>query len=122
LNASRGGFDQEPFPLGEAVTVGVVARLSVPDALELADRKHENTGATRALLGRTWDPELCLTGHRAQRLDPSHTAAGPCPDKGQHVTYLIVVNPDYQRGQTAAAHCRVALNLRCRRPDRSEIR
>jgi hypothetical protein len=94
LDASCGGFDHEPFPLGEPVTVSGAVGLSVPDTLELSDRKHEHAGTPRALLGRTGDPEFRLPGERAQWLNPSHAAAGPGPDKGQDMTHLIIVDPD----------------------------
>jgi hypothetical protein len=122
LGASCGGFDHEPFPLGEPVTVSVAVRLSVPDTLELSDRKYEYTGAARALLGWTRDPEFRLLAERAQRLDPSHTPAGPGPDKSQDVTHLIIVDPNDQCGQSCASHCRVALDLRRGRADRGQIR
>jgi hypothetical protein len=122
LGASCRGFDHEPFPLGEPDTDSVAASLSVPDPLESSDRKHEYTGAACTLFGRTRDPEFRLPAERAQWFNPSYTPAGPCPDKGQDVTHLIVVNPDDQRGQTCIAHCRVALDLCRRSADRSQIR
>jgi hypothetical protein len=122
LDASCGGFDHEPFPLGELVTFSVVAGLSVPDTLELSDRKHEYTGAARALLGWSGDPEFRLPGERAQRLDSPQAPAGPGPDKGQDMTHLIILDPDDQCGRSRASHCRVTLDLRCRRADGGQIR
>jgi hypothetical protein len=122
LGASCGGLDHETFPLGGPVTVSVAMGLSVPDALEPTDRKYEYTSAARALLGRTRDPEFRLLCKRSQRLDPSHTPARPGPDKGQHVTHLIIVDPDDQRGQSCASDRRVALDL-CRGcADRRQVR
>jgi hypothetical protein len=122
LGASRGGFDHEPFPLGDPITANSAVSLSVPDTLEPSDRKHEYTGAARTLLSRTRDPEFRLPSERAQRLDASHTPPGSGPDNGQDVTHLIIVDPDDQCGQSCASHCRVALDLRCRRTDRRQIR
>jgi hypothetical protein len=44
------------------ITVSFARRLSVPDALELTDRKDEDTSAARTLLDRSRDPELRLLG------------------------------------------------------------
>jgi hypothetical protein len=122
LGASCGCLDHETFPLGGPVTISVAMGLSVPDTLEPSDRKHEYTGAARALFGRARNPELRLFGQRPQRLDPSHTPAGAGPDKGQDVTDLIIVDPDDQCGQCRASHRRVALDLRRGRADRCQIR
>jgi hypothetical protein len=100
------------------ITVSVATRLSVPDALELTDRKDEDTSAARTLLDRSRDPELRLLGEWAQRLDSSYAPPGPGPDKGQDVVHLIVMDPDDQGSQSSAADCRVALDLRRGRANR----
>jgi hypothetical protein len=64
LDATCGSFDHEPFPLGEPLTASLTASLSVPDTLELPDRKDKHAGTTRALLCRTRDPEFRLPGER----------------------------------------------------------
>jgi len=122
LGASCGGLDHEPCPLDQPVVFGVVARLSVPDTLEPSDRKDENARASGALFGRTGDPEFGLTGKRPQRFDPSRAPAGPRPYECQDVAHLIVIDADDQCRESRAAHRRVSLDLRRRRPDRGKIR
>jgi hypothetical protein len=122
LGASCGGFDHGTFPLGESVTVSIAMCLSVTDTLEPSDGKHEYASAARALLGRARDPEFRLFGERPQRLDASHSPAGPGPDEGQDVTHLIILDPDDQCGRSCASNCRVALDLRRGRAHRGQIR
>jgi hypothetical protein len=100
------------------ITLSFATRLSVPDALELTDRKDEHTGAARTLLDRSRYPELRLLGEWPQRLDSSYAPPGPSPDKGQNVVHLIVMDPDDQGSQSSAADCRVALDLRRGRANR----
>jgi hypothetical protein len=77
LHTSCGGLDHERCPLSEPMKSIITAKLSVPDALETPDWKHEYAGTAGALLNWTWDPELCQAPSRAQRLNSSGASTGP---------------------------------------------
>jgi len=111
LDASCGGLDHEPIPLSELVSSTVTAKLSVPDTLESADRKHENARPAGASLSWTGDPKLGLRSKRAQRLDPSGTPAGSSSHQGQDISDLIVVHANDECRQAGIADGRVSLDL-----------